>query len=100
MNRLPRRSPQGLTVPAALLAAGLAIAWMDSRPNWDDTGVLIGAVALAAAVGGATAVRPWLVALFVAGPIAVTAFPAGVVALGIAMVAAYAVAALRALGTT
>ncbi len=36
---------------AAAVAVGLLIAWVDSRPNWDDTGILVGAILLA--LGGA-----------------------------------------------
>ena len=54
-------------VAAALAAAGgLAIAYMDSRPGYDDTGVtavlLTSVAAVTAAIAGT---RPWLSALLV-----------------------------------
>ncbi|MGH2408240.1 MAG: hypothetical protein ACRDF7_09205 [Candidatus Limnocylindrales bacterium] len=56
---------------AALVAIvlGLAIAWLDSRPAWDDTGVTAGLLVFAAT--GAAFVgrrRPWLWALLVGAP--------------------------------
>ena len=51
-------------VLAAALAIGLAIAFVDSRPNWDDTGIT--AFALPAAgvlIGLMVRRRPWLYAL-------------------------------------
>ena len=51
-----------------VLALGLGglIGWVDSRPNWDDTGITVGLVFLAAAFFGA--LRPsfaWLLGLAV-----------------------------------
>jgi hypothetical protein len=34
-------------------AAGLVIAWVDSRPGWDDAGITAGMIFLAAALFGA-----------------------------------------------
>jgi len=49
---------------AVVAVAGLAIAYVDSRPGWDDTGVTVTAIAIvafaAAAVSGR---RPWLWAI-------------------------------------
>jgi len=48
------------------LLAGLAIAWMDSRPNWDDTGITVFLIlAVAALFGFLTFEEPWLIALAV-----------------------------------
>lgn len=45
---------------------GLIFAWVDSRPNWDDTGVLVAAIFLTTAVLGLTFPDwPWLWALAV-----------------------------------
>jgi hypothetical protein len=45
---------------------GLALAWMDSRPNWDDTGITVFLVLLAAILFGfLTFKKPWLIALAV-----------------------------------
>jgi hypothetical protein len=47
-------------------AAGLAIAVIDSRPGWDDTGITAGLLAVAAFVVTVVAGRrPWLWALLV-----------------------------------
>jgi len=51
---------------AAALAAGLLIAWADSRPGWDDAGMTAAALVVAAAVVGFFARRrPWLFGLAV-----------------------------------
>lgn len=58
------------TMQSVLLAvavlAGLFSAWVDSRPNWDDTGVLVMGLLLVSGLltllGGR---RPWLIALAV-----------------------------------
>ncbi len=43
------------------LAAGAIIGWMDSRPNWDDTGVTVGAILVATALlGAAMPSRAWV----------------------------------------
>ena len=53
-----------VVIPATL--AGLAIAWIDSRPNWDDTGISVLMVLSAAAIFGYfTSQKPWLTALAV-----------------------------------
>jgi hypothetical protein len=53
-----------LGVAAAL--AGAAIAIVDSRPGWDDTGITVGLlVSAAAAVAAVSGRRPWLWALLV-----------------------------------
>ena len=48
------------------LCLGLAIAYVDSRPNWDDTGITAGAILLSCGLLGAIAPKvPWLWALAV-----------------------------------
>ena len=48
------------------LAAGGLIAYIDSRPHWDDTGVTAAAIFLVCgALGAAGPSRPWLWALAV-----------------------------------
>jgi hypothetical protein len=43
------------------VATGIAIAWFDSRPRWDDAGITAGAMFLSAAVFALIAPRrPWL----------------------------------------
>jgi len=61
-----RKAMAGLLVLAVL--AGLAIAWLDSRQGWDDTGVTAGLILLTS--GGFAAIRParpWLWAVAVGG---------------------------------
>jgi hypothetical protein len=49
---------------AAAIAMGLAIAWVDSRPHWDDTGITAGSLLLSAGLLGMIVPRrPWLWAL-------------------------------------
>lgn len=49
---------------AAGLVAGLALAYVDSLPTWDDTGVLVGALLLISALLTLLGYRPpWLMAL-------------------------------------
>jgi len=52
------------------LAAGLAIAFVDTRPGWDDTAVTVGLIALAAGLASLAGLRPLLAALLIAGPLA------------------------------
>ena len=53
---------------ALALAVGCAIAWVDTRPNWDDTGVTAGVLFLAGGLSAALGLRWWLAILLVAGP--------------------------------
>ena len=52
-----------------LLCAGIAIAWVDTRPTWDDAGITAGSLFLVAAAGSLARVPGWLSAILVAGPI-------------------------------
>jgi hypothetical protein len=48
------------------LAAGLGLAYIDSRPRWDDAGILVGAILLASGLVALLGFkRPWLLALMV-----------------------------------
>jgi len=56
-----------LLLLCSLLAGGM-IAWMDSRPGWDDTGITAGLIVLASALFGfLSSDRPWIWALTVGG---------------------------------
>ncbi len=56
---------QNLLLAAAVLA-GLFSAYVDSRPNWDDTGVLaFGILIISGLLTLLGARRPWLIALAV-----------------------------------
>ncbi|HKO04372.1 MAG TPA: hypothetical protein VJW51_06470 [Candidatus Acidoferrales bacterium] len=49
---------------AAAVALGIAIAYVDSRPNWDDAGITAGSMLLSAGLMGLIGPqRPWLWAL-------------------------------------
>ena len=50
-------------------AAGCAIAWMDTRPNWDDTGITVGALILVSGIVSLAGLRWWITAILVAGPL-------------------------------
>jgi hypothetical protein len=56
---------QSILLAVAVLA-GLFSAWVDARPTWDDTGILVGGLLLVSGLltllGGR---RPWLIALAV-----------------------------------
>lgn len=86
---------------AIAVIAGLFFAYVDSRPTWDDTGVLAGAILLTC---GLIAVigyqRPWLLALAVGAwiplrGILITHNYGSILALVIAFVGAYGGWALR-----
>jgi hypothetical protein len=48
------------------IATGIAIGWMDSQPNWDDTGITVFVILLSSALFGFLAFeKPWLTALAV-----------------------------------
>jgi len=51
------------------LAMGTAVAWLDTRPNWDDAGITAACLLVGAGVAAAAGVRWWLGALVVALPI-------------------------------
>jgi uncharacterized membrane protein len=63
---------------ALAVIGGLAIAYMDSRPGYDDTGVtavlLISVAAIATAIGGT---RPWFWALLVGAWTPLIEIPSG-----------------------
>jgi hypothetical protein len=50
----------------AALAVGLTIAFIDSRPTWDDTAITVGALfTVSAAIAAIAGRRPWLWGLLV-----------------------------------
>ena len=64
--------PSRTVIPMLVaLAIGLGIAWMDTRPTWDDTGVTAGAILIGSALAALVGVRAWWAALCVAGPLAI-----------------------------
>jgi hypothetical protein len=95
----PRRSfPRGFWIFALALCAGATIAWVDTWPGWDDTGITVGAIFATAAACSLARVSPWWIALLVAGPVVIAEIanqPANLVALAIAMAGAWAGFAVR-----
>ncbi len=64
-------------VAALVLCAGMGIAWVDSRPTWDDAGVTAGVLVIVAAVGSLAQLPALLAAGLVAGPLLVAELPGG-----------------------
>ena len=89
-----------LLLPLAI-CFGLLIAYVDSRPTWDDTGITVGALIGSCCVLGALSPeRPWLWALAVglwlpAYEIATSRSFGSLVALAFAFAGAYAGMGLR-----
>jgi hypothetical protein len=53
-------------IAAAALASGAAIAWIDSRPTWDDTGITAGMLFVVSGLFGVAWPRhPWIWALLI-----------------------------------
>jgi hypothetical protein len=67
MQRVPRWIAQrDVLLAVAAAAIGVAIAYVDSRPTWDDTGVTVSLILLTAAiVAGISGRWPWLWALLI-----------------------------------
>jgi hypothetical protein len=84
-ERAPHRWPLQVLLGSALaLCAGVAIAWVDTRPGWDDTGVTAGALVIAAAASSFAGIPPSIAAALVVGPILVAELAGGMgVLLGI-----------------
>jgi hypothetical protein len=83
------------------IAFGSIIAWIDTRPNWDDTGITVGLILVSTMIcGGLSPSRAWLWALIVGGIVFAANFiPHGnygsAIALGVALVGAYVGAGTR-----
>ena len=82
------------------MGTGLAIAWIDSRPRWDDTGITVGLLVLASAVFGALRpAKPWVWGLAVGVWIPLIGIghrnPSALLALAAALFGAYLGAILR-----
>ena len=80
-----RKSRRGLLPPWLLvmlvLCAGIALAWLDTRPRWDDTGITVFGVLVVAAIGAAAGLRPWLSAVLVFGPLVAAELSSGMAVL-------------------
>jgi hypothetical protein len=83
----------------AAVAAGVLVAWVDARPNWDDTGVLAFMILCASAGAVWIGAPAWLAALAVAGPVVAPPLLRGewlmLLPLGIALVGAFAALLVR-----
>mgnify|MGYP001620072874 CR=1 FL=1 len=71
MNARRPTLPWLITLSAAALAVGCGIAWMDSRPHWDDTGVTAASLLLSALLAALCGLPGILAAILVAGPLAI-----------------------------
>ena len=69
MGAAARRLFAALAPAALALGVGSGIAWVDTRPHWDDTGVTAGALLLGAGLAALLGLRWWLAALLVGCPI-------------------------------
>ncbi len=83
---------RGIVYRTIGLTIGTVVAYVDSRPTWDDTGVTAGILVLGAAVLGAVHPRrAWLTGLAVGLPMVVVSLP-GTYHLGSLVAVAIAVA--------
>ena len=86
---------------AIALVTGLFFAYVDALPNWDDTGILAGAILLTCGMVALIGIqRPWLLALVVGAwiplrGILITHNYGSILALMIAFIGAYAGWAFR-----
>jgi hypothetical protein len=72
------------------LLAGMGMAWVGTRPHWDDTGVTAAALVLVSAVSALVGVRPWIAAGLSVGPLLAAELRSGNVGLLLAAVFALA----------
>ena len=96
-----RRHPMQKILFVLAAVAGLFFVYVDTRPTWDDTGILVGSILLVCGVLGLIGFRrPWLLALLVGAwiPLHGILFShsfASIIALVIALIGAYAGWAVR-----
>jgi hypothetical protein len=62
---------RALVAAVLLLAAGIAIAYVDTRPGWDDTGVTAGLLAGACGLAALAGVSPFLAPILGAAPLVI-----------------------------
>jgi hypothetical protein len=60
----------------AVLTGGV-IAWVDTRPGWDDTGVTAGALLMVAGIGALSGLRWWIATALVVCPLLLAEFRSG-----------------------
>ena len=57
-----------ITLLVLSIATGLLLAYIDSRPGWDDTGIMAGMIVLSSALFGFLyPSKPWIWALAISG---------------------------------
>src|SRR3954449_7009422 len=94
-RRSTMRRPDIRTMILAALILGALIAWVDSRPTWDDTGITAGVLLLISAGFGAARPRfAWLWALALGAWIPIVNIVishnlGAILALAIALIGAY-----------
>jgi hypothetical protein len=72
------REPRFVAALVLAAIAGVAIGLVDSSPGWDDTGITVASLFLAAGITAAISRRrPWLFALLVGGWVPVLELPRG-----------------------
>jgi hypothetical protein len=81
-QRTPARSADSRTAPirelilaALAVTMGAGVAWMDTRPTWDDTGVTVVTLFFAAGPAAGVGLRWWAAALLVPAPLLVAELP-------------------------
>ena len=63
-----RRAIRYVSLALTLLAGGF-IAWMDTRPRWDDTGITAVALMVVAGLAALAGVKWWLATALAVGPL-------------------------------
>jgi hypothetical protein len=93
-RRIQAGSTLDLLLAVLAIAIGLGLAWLDTRPHFDDTGVLVTLLfAIPVPIAAISGRRPWLWALLVGAPVPLAELvsggsPAAVAAIAVAGVGA------------
>lgn len=88
LGRSAQLSRRQLVLVVIALAAGLSLAWVDTRPHFDDTGVLVMLlIGISIPIAAASGRWPWLWAVLIGAPVPIAELvgagsPASLVALG------------------
>jgi hypothetical protein len=79
VKRGARRNGKILSAIAGAFAvlAGGVIAWVDTRPGWDDTGVTAGALLMVAGIAALSGLRWWVATALVVCPLLLAEFRSG-----------------------
>lgn len=76
-----RPSPRAGVVGILVLGAAVALAWVDARPGWDDSGITVFSVLFLAAAGALAGLPPWISGALTCVPLLVAELPRGTAAL-------------------